>query len=108
MMSILRGNATVQFFEIASAVKGYGKRMVQAILKSIPDDWVAAVAMDNSGSSGIKLSRNAVTFNFSDRETVVPRPGRINSSDLSILVQKIEVMKSLGATQNKGAVSGRI
>jgi hypothetical protein len=28
--------------------------------------------------------------------------------DLSILVEKIEVMKPLAATENKGAVSGRI
>jgi hypothetical protein len=38
----------VHFFEITSAVKGYGEKMVQAVLKSIPDDWRAAVAMDIS------------------------------------------------------------
>lgn len=39
----------VHFYEITSAVKGYGERMVQAILKSIPDGWEAVVAMDISG-----------------------------------------------------------
>ena len=39
----------VHFYEITSAVKGYGERMVQAILKSIPDGWKAVVAMDISG-----------------------------------------------------------
>jgi hypothetical protein len=39
---------TVQFFEITSAEKGYGERMVQAVLKSISDNWEAAVAMDYS------------------------------------------------------------
>ena len=39
----------VHFYEITSAVKGYGERMVKAVLKSIPDDWEAAVAMDYSG-----------------------------------------------------------
>ena len=38
----------VHFYEITSAVKGYGERMVQAIMKSIPDDWEAAVVMDIS------------------------------------------------------------
>jgi hypothetical protein len=56
MMSGLIGIATVQFFEIAPAVKGYGERMVQGILKSIPDDCVAAVAMDNSGGSHLILN----------------------------------------------------
>jgi hypothetical protein len=39
----------VHFHEITSAIKGYGERMVQAVLKSLPDDWEAAVAMDYSG-----------------------------------------------------------
>ncbi len=46
---------TVQFFEITYAVKGYGERMVQAMLKSIPDDWEAAVAMDFSGGFWDKM-----------------------------------------------------
>ncbi len=36
----------IQFFEITSAVKGYGKKMVKAVVTAIPDDWKAAVVMD--------------------------------------------------------------
>jgi len=53
----------VQFFEITSAAKGFGERMVQAIQKSIPDDWEAAVAMDYSGGfweSMVKKYRNLI------------------------------------------------
>lgn len=39
---------TIQFFEITSAIKGYGKRIVRAIMTSIPDDWEALVIMDYS------------------------------------------------------------
>jgi len=45
----------VHFYEITSAVKGYGERMVQAVLKSIPDDWDAAVVMDYSGGFWDKM-----------------------------------------------------
>ena len=45
----------VHFFEITSAVKGYGEKMVQAVLKSIPDNWKAAVAMDISGGFWDKM-----------------------------------------------------
>lgn len=40
---------TIQFFAITSAVKGYGERIVRAIVTSIPDDWEAVVVMDWSG-----------------------------------------------------------
>jgi len=39
----------VHFYEITSAVKGYGEKMVQAVLNGIPDDWQASVTMDISG-----------------------------------------------------------
>jgi hypothetical protein len=45
----------VHFYEITSAVKGYGEIMVLAILKSIPDDWKAVVAMDISGGFWDKM-----------------------------------------------------
>ena len=38
----------IQFFEITSAVKGYGEKMVNAVVTAIPDDWEAAVVMDYS------------------------------------------------------------
>ena len=39
----------IQFFEMTSAVKGYGEKMVKAVVTAIPDDWEAAVVMDYSG-----------------------------------------------------------
>jgi hypothetical protein len=38
----------IQFFEINSAVKGYGEKMVKAVVTAIPDDWEAAIVMDYS------------------------------------------------------------
>jgi hypothetical protein len=38
----------IQFFEITSVVKGYGEKMVNAVVTAIPDDWEAAVVMDYS------------------------------------------------------------
>ena len=39
---------TIQFYEITSAVKGYGEKIVQAVMASIPDDWHVLVIMDYS------------------------------------------------------------
>ena len=39
----------IQFFEITSAVKGYGEKIVNAVVTAIPVDWEAAVVMDYSG-----------------------------------------------------------
>lgn len=39
---------TIQFYEITSAVKGYGKRIVHAVMTSIPDEWDALLIMDYS------------------------------------------------------------
>ena len=50
-------NNTILFFEITSAVKGYGEQIVQAILKSIPDSWEAAVAVDYSGGFWERMVR---------------------------------------------------
>jgi hypothetical protein len=36
----------LQFYEITSAVKGYGSRMVEAVLKALPRTWTAVVIMD--------------------------------------------------------------
>jgi len=40
---------TVQFYEMNSTIKGYGEKMVQAVLKSFPEDWDLIVVMDSSG-----------------------------------------------------------
>jgi hypothetical protein len=46
----------IQFFEITSAVKGYGEKMVKAVVTAIPDDWKAAVVMDYSDGFWDKIS----------------------------------------------------
>ncbi|MFC1815712.1 hypothetical protein ACFL0M_07150 [Thermodesulfobacteriota bacterium] len=37
---------SIQFFEITSSAKGYGKKIVRAVITAIPDNWKAAVVMD--------------------------------------------------------------
>lgn len=39
----------IQFYEITSSVKGYGSRMVEAVLDALPKGWKAVVVMDWSG-----------------------------------------------------------
>jgi hypothetical protein len=39
---------SIQFYEITSAVKGYGEKMVQAVMSAIPYNWEASVIMDYS------------------------------------------------------------
>lgn len=36
----------IQFYEITSAVKGHGSRMVEAVLSALPKRWKAIVLMD--------------------------------------------------------------
>lgn len=36
----------IQFYEMTSAVKGYGSRMVKAVLNALPKNWKAFVLMD--------------------------------------------------------------
>jgi hypothetical protein len=47
----------IQFFEITSAIKGYGERMVRAIVTSIPEDWKAVVVMDWSRGFWDKMAK---------------------------------------------------
>jgi hypothetical protein len=46
----------IQFFEITSTVKGYGEKMVKAVVTAIPDDWKAAVVMDYSDGFWDRMS----------------------------------------------------
>ena len=39
----------IHFYEITSAVKGYGSKMVEAVLNALPKKWKAVVVMDWSG-----------------------------------------------------------
>ncbi len=42
------GCKTIQFYEINSAIKGYGQKMVNAVLKDLPKDWEVVLFMDRS------------------------------------------------------------
>ena len=45
----------IQFYEINSPVKGYGSKMVDAVINALPEDWSAAVVMDWSGGFWEKM-----------------------------------------------------
>jgi hypothetical protein len=47
----------IQFYEITSAVKGYGSRMVEAVLGALPRKWKPVVAMDSSDGFWKKMRR---------------------------------------------------
>ena len=40
------GREEIQFYEITSAIKGYGSKMVEAVLKALPKKWKVVVVMD--------------------------------------------------------------
>ena len=46
---------TVQFYAIASSKKGYGRKMVAAVVEATPHDWLLAVVMDWSGGFWAKM-----------------------------------------------------
>lgn len=48
----------VQFYEINSAVKGYGRKMVDAVFKSLPKNWNGVVVMDWSDGFWDKMHKS--------------------------------------------------
>ena len=48
----------VQFFEINSGIKGYGRKMVDAVFKSLPENWIGVVVMDWSEGFWKKMQKN--------------------------------------------------
>jgi hypothetical protein len=40
------GISTVQFYSLASFQKGYGRKIVDAVVRGTPDDWNLVVVMD--------------------------------------------------------------
>ena len=44
-----KSTKVVQFYALASAVKGCGRKMVEAVIAATPEDWQLAVVMDWSG-----------------------------------------------------------
>ena len=45
----------IQFFEMNSTVKGYGSKMVDAVISALQEDWSAVVVMDWSGGFWEKM-----------------------------------------------------
>ena len=45
----------VQFYALTSAVKGCGRKMVQAVVAATPEDWHLAVVFDSSGGFWQKM-----------------------------------------------------
>ena len=45
----------IQVYEINSPVKGYGSKMVDAVIRALPEDWSAVVVMDWSGGFWEKM-----------------------------------------------------
>jgi hypothetical protein len=45
----------VQFYALTSAVKGCGRKMVEAVLGAAPEDWHLAVVFDSSGGFWCKM-----------------------------------------------------
>lgn len=49
------GYNVIQFYEMNSPVKGYGSKMVDAVIGALPEDWSAVVVMDWSGGFWDKM-----------------------------------------------------
>jgi hypothetical protein len=47
----------IQFFEINSPIKGYGSKLVEAVLMDLPKSWSATVVMDWSGGFWEKMKK---------------------------------------------------
>jgi hypothetical protein len=50
-----RATKVVQFYALTSAVKGYGRKMVEAVIAATPEDWQLTVVMDWSGGFWRKM-----------------------------------------------------
>ncbi|MBU1565083.1 MAG: hypothetical protein KJ630_05575 [Proteobacteria bacterium] len=43
-------NKTIQFYSLTSSEKGYGRKLVKAVVDAVPDDWSIVVVFDSSGA----------------------------------------------------------
>jgi hypothetical protein len=48
-------NKIIQFYTITSSQKGYGRKIVEAVVDATPDDWFLAVPLDWSGGFWDKM-----------------------------------------------------
>lgn len=54
----------VQFYEITSSVQGCGGKMVDAVMKALPEDWQGAVVMDWSQGFWDKMEQRYSNLNI--------------------------------------------
>jgi hypothetical protein len=56
----------LQFYEITAARKGYGQKMVDAVLNGLPEHWEVCIVMDWSGGFWEKMKAKypSVNWNF--------------------------------------------
>lgn len=54
----------IDFFDINSPIKGEGSKMVEAVLKDLPEDWRPAVVMDWSGGFWDKMKKKHCNFEW--------------------------------------------
>jgi hypothetical protein len=56
----------IQFYEMNAARKGYGQKMVAAILDGLPEDWEVCIVIDWSGGFWEKMKAKypSVNWNF--------------------------------------------
>ena len=47
----------IHFFEMTSAIKGYGEKMVNAVMKDLPEGWSGVIVMDWSGGFWDKMKK---------------------------------------------------
>ena len=52
-----RSTKVVQFYALTSAVKGCGRKMVEAVIAATSQDWQLAVVMDWSGGFWRKMAQ---------------------------------------------------
>ena len=52
-----RSTKVVQFYALTSAVKGCGRKMVEAVIDAASEDWQLAVVMDWSGGFWQKMAQ---------------------------------------------------
>ena len=54
----------IQFYEMNSPVKGYGSKMVAAVIRALPEDWSAVVVMDWSGGFWEKMREKHIKLDI--------------------------------------------
>ncbi len=56
----------IQFYEMNASRKGYGQKMVVAVLDGLPEDWEVCIVMDWSGGFWDKMKAEypSVNWNF--------------------------------------------